>query len=562
MKKQTISLVLALLLTVSAMLSAQAKTIPAGETVGNVLFYITNDKGEEILVSQIPVCEMEADMKAGLIDETLHNNSILDRFVTTVHQEGQGFSVQEFVDYARAKSPVESLRNLPMSFYGDSLIRFWEIDQVGYDDLDSYTYADLYEIPRYNFPLLYEYWDYARQDYYDPAGKMTYAQVIDHIFANGEPETVILTVRAFSQRYIVTDEKFGIDYNMENYWFNQGLLDNERTMRIMKPMTRNELYAAAPTAADTRYWVANVLLEMKPAPNIESLGSVSAPTAVMTDYEDNYYVYLSCETDGATILYNHNYISPSYTPTSPYGGTPVIIPKSSFRSGEVVLTARAVKEGYTDAGVITLRLETSGIEENPDTSGGEYSDVVLDEWYYDAVHYAMDKGLFDLTGRDTFSPESHMTRAMLAVALYRLEGSPEVTAFADFADVTKGTPLSAAVSWCNANGIVLGYDDGTFQPEQNITREQIATMVYRYALNSEFGIRNSELIDDYNSSLLIPNFTDADSISSYALDAMIWAVNTEIIKGMGDGTVAPQGTATRAQVATIIMRADQLVDKN
>ena len=548
MKKRIICLILTMVMVVCIMPSVSAKTTPAGETVGNVLFYITNDKGEEILVSQIPVSEMEADMKAGKIDETLHNYSILDRFVTTVHQEGQGFSVQEFVDYARAKSPITNLRSLPMSFTGASTIRFWEIDQTGYDDMDTYTYADLYEVPRYNFPLLYEYWDYAKQDYYDPAGKMTRAQVIDKIFENGEPETVILTVRAFSQRFMITDEKYGTDYNMESYWQSKGLLDNERTIRIMKPMSKEELYNAAPTASDTRYWVANILLDTKPAPNVASLGSVAAPTAVMYDYGDNYYVHLSCATDGATILYNHNFISPSYTPTSPYGGTSVIVPKDSFKSGTVKLTARAVKEGYTDAGVVTLSLTSSGTEKNPETNSATYSDVPESQWYYDAVQYVMDKGLFDLTGKDTFSPGAPMTRAMLATALYRLEGSPSVTTFADFSDVTKGTPLSAAVSWCNAAKIVLGYEDNTFRADQNITREQIATMIFRYA-TYKLGVRSEELGVGGNG---LSVFSDNDKISGYAREAMNWAVSSGVINGMGDGTVAPQGTATRAQVAQIL----------
>ena len=202
------------------------KTIPAGQTVGNVLFYITNAKGEEILVSQIPVSEMEADMAAGKIDSTLHNYSLLDRFVTTLHQEAQGFSVPEFIDYAKGKSSLASLRSLPLALNGESTVQFWEIDQRGYDDMDTYTYDELYGVARYNFPLLYQYWDYTKQDYYDPAGKMSRAEVIDYIFENGRPETVIMSVRAFSQRYMITSEKFGVDYNMESYWNEKKLLDN------------------------------------------------------------------------------------------------------------------------------------------------------------------------------------------------------------------------------------------------------------------------------------------------------------------------------------------------
>ncbi|MDR1217474.1 MAG: hypothetical protein LBJ99_02685, partial [Oscillospiraceae bacterium] len=296
---------------------AEAKTTPAGQTVGNILFYMTNSKGEEILVSQTPVSEMEADMSAGKIDDTLHNYSLLDRFTTTLHQEAQGFTVPEFIDYAREKSPVTSLRNLPMSLSGNSEISFWEIDQTSYDEMDTYTYSDLYETPRYNFPLLYAYWDYEKQDYYDPEGKLTRGQVIDKIFAGGEPETVLLSVRAYSQRYMVTSEMFGIDYNMESHFYNQGKLDNQRTMRVMKPMTRDELYNKLPTASDTRYWTANIRLAMEDAPNAASLGEVAAPTATMTEFGDKYYVRFECQTPGATILYNHNFISPSYTPTSP-----------------------------------------------------------------------------------------------------------------------------------------------------------------------------------------------------------------------------------------------------
>ncbi|MDR3278175.1 MAG: hypothetical protein LBT12_05320, partial [Oscillospiraceae bacterium] len=316
-KLVTAILILAIALTLCA-LPASAKTTPAGQTVGTVLFYITNAKGEEILVSQIPVTEMEADMAAGKIDATLHNYSLLDKFVTTLHQEAQGFSVPDFIDYARGKSTVAAIKALPLALEDASTIQFWEIDQTAYDDMDTYTYGDLYGVPRYNFPLLYEYWDYKTQDYYDPTGKMTREETIDHIFKNRQPELFVLSVRAFSQRYMATSEKFGVDYNMESYWFNQGFLDNQRTMRVMKPMTKDELYNKTPTAADTRYWTANIRLNMAGAPSLAPLGTVAAPTAVMTESADNYYVRFSCATEGAAILYNHNFISPSYTPTSPY----------------------------------------------------------------------------------------------------------------------------------------------------------------------------------------------------------------------------------------------------
>jgi hypothetical protein len=97
---------------------------------------------------------MEADMKAGRIDTTVHNYSLLDRYVTTVHQEAQGFTVPEFVAYAQSKSDLSSLRDLNLTFAGQDEIRFWEIDQTAYDDMDTYTYDNLYGAARYNFPLL------------------------------------------------------------------------------------------------------------------------------------------------------------------------------------------------------------------------------------------------------------------------------------------------------------------------------------------------------------------------------------------------------------------------
>ncbi|MDR3277906.1 MAG: S-layer homology domain-containing protein, partial [Oscillospiraceae bacterium] len=259
---------------------------------------------------------------------------------------------------------------------------------------------------------------------------------------------------------------------------------------------------------------------------------------------DNYYVRFSCATEGAAILYNHNFISPSYTPTSPYNAADgaVVIPKEYFKSGEVTMTAKAVKDGYSDAGVVTLKLKSAGTEQNPE-SAATWTDVKESDWYRDAVNYVMDKGLFDAAGANTFGAADATTRAVLAIALYRLEGSPEVAKFADFTDITKGTPLSAAVSWASAAGVVTGYEDGSFKPNNSITREQIAAMLYRYAAYKK---QSAGAEGDLSV------FTDADKISDYAQAPMTWAVGKKLINGMGDGTVNPQGAATRAQVAQVL----------
>jgi len=550
--KKLISIILAAALCLSALIiPAAAKTIPAGQTVDTVLLYAQNKSGENVLVSHVRVSDMEADLKAGKIPDLNHNYSVLDRYVTTVHQEAQGFSVPEFVTYMQGKSTVDAVKSAALTFAGNDTMSFWEIDQAGYDDMDTYTYDDLYGVPRYNFPLLYQYWNYRTQDYYDPAGKLSRDEVIDLIFANGEPETMLLSVRGFSQRYMVTDEKYGTgDFNMENYWFTQGLMDNERAVRMLIPMTEQDLRDKIPTASNTRFWCSSMLLRMETAPDIKSLGAVAAPTATMTEDADNYYVTFDCATPGATILFNHNYISPSYSPTCAYTGGAVEIPKSWFKSGTVTMTAHAVKDGCTDAGVVTLELQASGEYtgyKNP------YSDVPGDAWYFDNVQYVTEKGYFDETSAGKFSPAAPMTRAMLATALYRMAGEPKADGITStpFTDVSPSADYADAVAWCYFAGVVNGTSETTFTPAASITREQIVTMFHRYAekvAKADMSVSND-----------LAKFTDAGQVSAWASDGMKWAVAAGLINGMTDTTIVPQGTAIRAQVAAMVQRLDNFI---
>ncbi|MCD7946891.1 MAG: S-layer homology domain-containing protein [Oscillospiraceae bacterium] len=553
MKKRLLSMVLFLALSIGMFATmTQGAGTENGARVSTVLFYVTNSNGEQILVSQIPLSQMTADLDAGTINNTLHNYSLLDGYVTTVHQEAQGFTVNEFVDYACMQSSVEALQSLNLTFQGTDKIAFWEIDQTDYSDLDTYTYQDLYGEQRYNFPDLYKYWDYTAQDYVDPNGKMTRTQVIDTIFNQGQSESFLLAVRSFSQRYTATGDKVEAgDYNMENYWNDLGYLDSQRAIRIMKPMTKDELYNKTSTVSDTRYWVANILLDMENRPVIASQGQVAQPTATMTEDDNNYYVTLSCTTDGATILYNQNTTQPTYVPTTVYDGTPIVLSKSAFTTGNMSLTVRGVKEGYTDAGMITLKLVSSGPQE---TEKAVYSDVQESDWWYDAVQYVMDKQYFDTSGENSFAPESPMTRAMLATALYRMSGSPTVAADSTdtpFTDVPANASYATAVAWAYSCGVVNGVTSTTFVPDASITREQITTMFYRYADQvCKIGMYAT---DDLSA------FTDATSLSSYAADSMHWAVGAGLINGMTTTTIAPQDTATRAQVAAMVMRLEQYI---
>ncbi|MBD5169927.1 MAG: leucine-rich repeat protein [Oscillibacter sp.] len=168
-----------------------------------------------------------------------------------------------------------------------------------------------------------------------------------------------------------------------------------------------------------------------------------------------------------------------------------------------------------------------------------FSDAAEGAWYYDAVRFVNENGLMNGYSNGTFGPDNYLSRAMLAQILYNREGAPAVTGGSAFTDAAPGQWYTSAVAWAAANGIVGGYGDGRFGPNDNITREQLAVMLWRYAGSP--AAAGEELA-----------FHDADRISGYALDAMRWAVENGILNGYGDGLLGPQGLATRAQVAQML----------
>ena len=174
-----------------------------------------------------------------------------------------------------------------------------------------------------------------------------------------------------------------------------------------------------------------------------------------------------------------------------------------------------------------------------------FSDVSTDDWFYDEVKFVATNGLFNGTGDTVFAPDMTMTRAMFATVLYRLEGEPAVTAENPFDDVEDGEWYTNAVIWANENGIVEGYGGGLFGTNDDITREQMAKMLYSYADYKGY---------DVTAAADLAAYTDADEISDWALAAMRWANAEEVITGRTATTLVPLGDATRAEVATIFMR--------
>lgn len=182
-----------------------------------------------------------------------------------------------------------------------------------------------------------------------------------------------------------------------------------------------------------------------------------------------------------------------------------------------------------------LSIQTTAFAAVGDTG---FSDVAADAWYADAVEYVRDNGLMSGTSATTFEPQTTTSRAMLATILYRASGSPSGAASANFTDVASDAYYYDAVNWAAANSIVSGYGNGLFGSNDPVTREQIATILWRYAGSP--------------AAAAGQDFADESSIASYAADAVDWARANGIVNGMEGNRFVPSGNATRAQVATIL----------
>ena len=179
-----------------------------------------------------------------------------------------------------------------------------------------------------------------------------------------------------------------------------------------------------------------------------------------------------------------------------------------------------------------------------------FTDVSADAWYAQAVQYVYENGLMDGIENNQFAPEHTTTRAQLVTILHRLEGQPAVTGESGFTDVEADTWYTDAVVWAAANGIVNGVSDTRFAPGDEITRQQMAAILYRYAEAKGY---------DVTASADLSGHPDAETIQAYAQIPMAWACAQGLLQGFEDDTLRPAGNATRAQIATILMRFCQTV---
>jgi len=203
------------------------------------------------------------------------------------------------------------------------------------------------------------------------------------------------------------------------------------------------------------------------------------------------------------------------------------------------ITASSSSEGYVDG------LYKAGVSDVIPPTTLPFTDVSATDWYFDAVSFVYTNNLFGGTSATTFSPGLAMTRGMFVTVLHRLDGTPAAGTGGGFSDVRDPAQYYYdAVAWANTNKIVEGYSDGTFKPNLTISREQMATIMHRYA-----AYKNKNMS---SSSAAFDAFPDKDAVSSYATQAVRWAVSWEIIRGSG-GRILPQNTATRAEVAQIVV---------
>ena len=216
-------------------------------------------------------------------------------------------------------------------------------------------------------------------------------------------------------------------------------------------------------------------------------------------------------------------------------------------SGKTVSTVKKSDTVYTfTMPASAVKVGVSYVKATETPSETKFNDVSANDWFASAVDYVTGKGMMNGTADNTFSPKANTTRGMVVTVLYRLENQPSTSA-ASFTDVASSAYYANAVAWANANGIVSGYGSGKFGPNDKVTREQLAAILYRYAQYKKYDVSVGE---DTN----ILSYDDAQSISSYAIPAIQWACGAGVVTGKSGSKLDPKGNATRAEVAAMLMR--------
>jgi hypothetical protein len=313
---------------------------------------------------------------------------------------------------------------------------------------------------------------------------------------------------------------------------------DEEVSTVTTTVSKDAISAVADSGAAVKVdsAIATVVI---PNEALESISKTSGETVtITTETNKDKTTTIDIAVDGKTVA-------------TVSGGIQATIPADSGLVAVLVNedgTETVIKKSIVEDGTASVLLDGSATIKISDNTI-DFDDVG-DAWYTEAVDFASSHELFEGVGDNKFAPGSDMTRAMLATVLYRLEDSPELVSGNIFEDVQADTWYEAAVTWCADNGIVEGYGDGTFGTNNSVTRQEMVTMLYRYVNNMAGGKGTTSDLDA---------FTDASKTADWAQEAMEWAVGSGIIEGMGDGTLNPTGTATRAEVATMLQRLIRLL---
>lgn len=279
-------------------------------------------------------------------------------------------------------------------------------------------------------------------------------------------------------------------------------------------------------------------------------------TSTLTYEDSGVYKYYVNE-DGATEVPAAILLS-----WSTGSGTPEDVAKTAYISGSLRFAYGISEQQYADqsaqgkrlaSNIATITVVHGAKAEEPWVN--PFRDVTESDWFYDDVRFANQSGLFNGVEKDLFAPEEPMTRGMLVTVLWRLDGETAPKAATTFTDVDANAYYADAVAWAAESGVVNGIGGNKFDPEGNVTREQIAAILFRYAAFK--GVDTAARAD-------LTAFPDAEKTSAYAHDALSWAVAAELVKGTKEGSTIyldPQGIATRAQVAAILSRYAQNIVK-
>ncbi|MBR2594078.1 MAG: carbohydrate-binding domain-containing protein [Firmicutes bacterium] len=278
--------------------------------------------------------------------------------------------------------------------------------------------------------------------------------------------------------------------------------------------------------------------EMNSGEGASSVSISAGDTITVLDASGNTLISEKALRTASYVFYTSDELAEGETYTLEINGSEAATAAASAQGGGMPGNA---KGGTQNPQNPSDSASNSGASESEGSS--KFDDVKTSSWYYKAVNFASEKGLMSGMTDKRFEPQTSASRAMVAAILYRLAGSPEVEYKALFSDISEGKWYSDAVIWAAENGIVSGFNDGTFGPDKSITREELASMLHRYALKTGDKSEGADLTD----------FNDSKKVSSWAEDSMKWAVGAGLINGDENKNLNPKSNATRAEFAQILM---------